>query len=190
MSISIKAMIVFGLVFIMVVTNSCGSLIPEKGLCPIEDLLITASDLPGDQWEEIGSRSYRDAPVRLGIECIGTGFSTKINGNAEENIYRFKDESEANNGFTVLYDMWSGLVLKGTTWSPLDLPSSVKISANDIRLTCSIEGDNKVRSCWYLARYDRTVVEFISTMIIVDDNGFFGVIQTIDSKIVKCAEDQ
>jgi hypothetical protein len=189
MNTSTRSIIICGLLFIMLVTNSCGSLELEKRLCPIDDLLITVSDLPGNQWEEVGSRSYRDAPVRLGIERIGTGFSTTIYGNAEENVYRFEDEIDANSGFLDLYDMWSGLTLKGTSWFPLDLPSNVKINANDIRLTCSIEGDNKVKTCWYLARYDKTVVEFIATMIIVDDNDFFGVIQTIDSKTLKCAKD-
>ncbi len=182
----IKELII--LFIIVLIAVSCRGLSSEKEACPIENLLISSSDLPGNQWEEVGSRSYRDAPTRLGIDRIGTGFSTPRYGVAEENVYRFKDENDANEGFLRLYDMWGRLVLDSAVWSPINLPSDVNINADDIHLECSIEGENKVKTCWYLARYNRTVVEFISTMIIVSDNDFFDVIQTLDLKMMNCEE--
>lgn len=162
----------------------------KRASCPMEDLLISVSDLTGDQWYESGSRSYRDAPMNLGVDRIGTGFSTDRNGNAEENVYVFKDESDAMDGFSIIYDSWGNLVLPDAVWSPLDFPFEEKIHADEFRLDCSTEGENQIRTCWFLARYKKTVVEFLATMIVMTDNKFMDLIQIIDSKVQKCEDEQ
>lgn len=170
--------------------TACGLLPSDNRQCPIEDLLINSSDLPGDQWEEVGSRSYRDAPSRLGNERIGAGFSTPRDGIAKENVYRFGGESDAISGYINLADLWHRLVPEGTIWSELDLPENITVTADEYRIECSVSTRQSLRTCWYIARYDTTVIEFRTAMIIVSDNDFFDVIQTLDLKMMNCEEVQ
>lgn len=156
--------------------------------CPIENLLIDTSDLPGSQWEEVGSRSYRDAPSKIGIERIGTGFSTPYSGVAGENVYRFRKEDDAKTGFVDLADVWGRLEPEGTEWSQLELPSQMSISANEYRLDCSVSEPQNVKTCWYLARYKATLIEFRTNMIVVKDNDLFNIIEKLDQKVEKCNE--
>lgn len=156
--------------------------------CPIEDLLINSSDLPGDQWEEVGSRSYRDAPLKLGDERIGTGFSTPFDGISEENVYRFNSESDTTDGFVDLGDQWHRLVPEGTVWSQQVLPSSLTLTANEYRIECSVLPDQSLRTCWYIARYGKTVIEFRTAMIIMHDDDLFKVINLLEQKAANCAE--
>jgi hypothetical protein len=183
---------IFVMIFTLAISSCVGlkiqvDLKPQTELCSIEDLLITVSDLPGDQWYESGSRSYRDAPSRLGIERIGTGFTTDTGG-ASENVYRFKNATAANEGYFELSSKWERLVSDGTYWYTLDLPSDITIEADNYRLECSVTGANKVRKCWFIAQYDTTVIEFKSYMIGIDDNDFFNIIKNIDSKAINCQE--
>jgi hypothetical protein len=176
---------IFVLWSLTILLMSCQLLPSESAHCPIEDLLIKASDLPGDEWEEVGSRSYRDAPSKLGNERIGTGFSTTYDGIAEENIYRFSNDRDAINGYVELADLWHRLETEGSRWSQLDLPSDISINANDYRAECSISTHQSVKTCWYIARYDKTVIEFRSTMIVKEKN-FFDIVEILDEKIVSC----
>lgn len=167
---------------------SCCPISENTRQCPIEDLLINRLDLPGDQWEEVGSRSYRDAPSKLGDERIGTGFSTPHDGISEENVYRFKGESDAINGYRELADLWRRLEPEGTVWSQFDLPSTLTITANEYRIECSVSSQQSLRTCWYIARYSTTVIEFRSAMIIVKDDDFFRVINLLEQMVVDCGD--
>jgi hypothetical protein len=168
--------------------TSCCILTKDTSQCPIEDLLIKASDLPGDQWEEVGSRSYRDAPSKLGIERIGTGFSTPYDGISEENVYRFSSESDTTDGFYKLADLWHCLEPEGTVWSQLVLPSNRTLAANEYRIECSVSPQLSLRTCWYIARYGKTVIEFRTAMIIINDNDFFNIINLLDQRVVNCGK--
>lgn len=159
----------------------------QKG-CPIENLLIDTSDLPGNQWEEVGSRSYRDAPSKLGVERIGTGFSTPYYGIAGENAYRFQNEEDAKNGLIDLANVWVRLEPEGTIWSQLELPSQMSISADEYRLDCSESGPQNVNTCWFLARYKTTLIEFRTTMIIVKENDLYNIIGKLNQKVENCIE--
>jgi hypothetical protein len=168
--------------------NSCNSLSAEKKLCPIDELLITTADLPGNQWSEVGSRSYRDAPSRLGIERIGTGFSTIHFGEASENIYHFRTNTEAREGLSELSTLWEGLVPIGTDWYTVYLPSDILVDTNNYLYKCSVSGENKVKVCWFIAQYDTTVIEFKSNMIIVSENDFNKIIESINTKANICEQ--
>jgi hypothetical protein len=151
-------------------------------------LLISSSDLPGNQWEEVGSRSYRDAPLKLGIDRVGTGFSTPFSGIASENVYQFQYETFAKNGYVDLADLWLRLESEGTEWDQLEFPSDVMISADEYSLDCSTSGLQKVRTCWFLSRYKTTVIEFRITMIIVSESDLYQIIETINNKVEICED--
>ena len=171
---------------LVVITIACKASFSGRETCPIDDLLINAANLPGDQWEEVGSRSYRDAPSKLGIDRIGTGFSTPYYGVAGELVYRFKSEKDANAGYLELIDLSHRLEPEGTKWSLLSIPSELAINADDYRLECSISSNGNVRTCWYMARYGKTVIEFRTAMIIVSENDLFNVLETINQKVKTC----
>lgn len=166
--------------------SSCRMIISDKETCPIEDLLLSTSDLPGSQWEEVGSRSYRDAPSKLGVERIGTGFSTPYSGIAGENVYRFCNEEDAKNGFVDLSDLWSRLEPEGTTWTKLELPHNFSINTTDYRLECSVRRNQSNRSCWYISRYEKTVIEFRADMLLIKDEDLFRIIKLLDQKATTC----
>jgi hypothetical protein len=161
---------------------------PQTESCPIEDLLINVSDLPGDQWYEIGTRSYKSAPLKLGVERVGAGFTTMSSGNAHENVYRFKNATKASEGLYEASNLWERSVLDNTYWYTLDIPSDVSINADNYRLECSVTGEDKIRICWFIGQYDRTIIEFRAYMIIVEENDLFNIITTLDSKAINCQE--
>lgn len=158
----------------------------EKKLCPIDQLLINASDLPGNQWYEVGSRSYRDAPSRVGIERIGTGFSTTFSGSVGENVHRFRNETDTKVGYADLADVWFRLEPEGTTWTPLDIPTDLLIDPLEYRLECSVRPSQTVRSCAYVARYENTVFQLKTDMIIIEDDDLFNIIRLMDQKVKAC----
>lgn len=176
-------------IFILIlVTNSCQTIRCEKLACPIENIFIDVSDLPGDQWEEIGSRSYRDAPMKLGNERSGTSFSTPLYGIVIEQIYRFKDIESSESGFNEIMNSWNYQEPEGTLWTRLKIPNA--INATEYRVECSIRSSQTVRSCWYVSRYKETIIRLKADMIIISDEDLFYIIQLIDDKVNKCTEAQ
>ena len=173
---------------VALVMTSCRFLSSDRPQCPIENLLINSSNLPGDQWEEVGSRSYRDAPSRLGIDRIGTSFSTPTNGGVIEDIYRFRSAKETQDGYSELAKGWFGLEPEGTTWTNLEIPDEVSLKAVEYRLECSVRPNQKVRSCWYISRYENTVIEIKADMLIIKNVDLFNVVELIDQKVMKCLE--
>jgi hypothetical protein len=183
-----KRLFIFCIVALIITSCRRVSLLNKS--CPIEDLLIGTSDLPGDQWEEVGSRSYRDAPSKLGIDRIGTGFSTPFSGVVGEDIYRFRNEKDAEDGYNELANDWFHLEPKGTSWNQLNLPDDISINTVEYRLECSVRPNQKGKTCWYIARYENTIIEFKADMLIIKNEDLFHIIELIDQKVMKCSETQ
>jgi hypothetical protein len=165
---------------------SCNLSFPIGVSCPIEDLLIVSSNLPGNQWEEIGSRSYRDVPSKLGINRIGTSFSTPTYGIAIEDVFKFSNETEAKAGYIELAERWFGLEPEGTSWKKLNFPFDEMVNASEYRLECSVRPAHSNRTCWYIARYQNLVIEFKVDMLIVNDQDLFMILDVIDQNVQAC----
>ena len=185
-----KISLMLWLFFFGFITFACQAPLLRKSTCPIENFLIDPINLPGDQWEEVGSRSYRDAPSRLGIDRIGTSFSTPTHGVVIEDIYRFWNVKDTQDGYNELKKDWFGSEPEGTTWTKLEIPNDVLISANEYRLECSARPNQNGRSCWYISRYENTVVELKADMLIIKNTDLVNIIVLIDQQIMKCSETQ
>jgi len=173
----------------VVITFACQMPYLQEVTCPLDNLLIESADLPGDQWEEIGSRSYRDAPVRLGTDRIGTSFSTPTNGIVVEGVYSFCSVEETQDGYDELAgEYWFELEPEGTTWTNLDIPDDVSLNAIEYRLECSVRPNQTKRSCWYISRYENVVIGLKADMLIITNVDLFNIIELIDQKVGACNE--
>lgn len=155
-------------------------------VCPIESLLVDSSSLPGPQWQELGGRSYRDVPLRLGIDRVGTSFSGPKGGIVSEKVHRFCNEEEAIDGYNELADYWFSLEPSGTSWTKPTISNNISISPNNYRLECSTS--QNVRTCLYVARYGNNAIALKAHMIIIKDQDLFNIIELIDRKAKACTE--
>jgi hypothetical protein len=178
---------VIGVFSLVVFLYGCQSLFLHETRCPIKNLLIDEVDLPGGQWEEVGSRSYRDAPSKLGIDRIGTSFSTPTYGIVVEDIYRFKNSDNIKEEYLKLNTDWFVLESNGIDWKKLKIPDKVPINALEYHLECAIR-PNQSRFCLYIARYEREVIELKTDMIIIKDEDLFTIIELINEKVNNCSK--
>ena len=183
-----KIKLLLCLISLAVFTFACQVPFIRKATCPIGNLLIDSANLPGDQWEEVGSRSYRDAPSKVGIDRIGTSFSTPTNGVVIEDIYRFRSVQDTQDGYNELAKDWFGLEPEGTTWTKLEISHDVSLNAKEYHLECSVRPNQKVRSCWYISRYENTVIQLKADMLIITDVDLFKIVGLVDQKVMKCSE--
>ncbi len=164
--------------------------IPSNGKppCSLDKLLLNIQDLPGDEWEEIGSRSYRDAATKIGSERIGTSFSTPTHGIANEEVYLFKNIENARNGYNKLSDNWFHLEPYDTTWTKLEIPDDYAIHTADYRLECSVRANQINRTCFYAFRFEKLVILFQTDMLIITNEDLFKIIDLLDQKARVCSD--
>jgi hypothetical protein len=159
---------------------------PPEPPCPIESLLFEVQFFPGKEWEEIGSRSSRGAPSSLGIERIGTTFSTPTQGGAIHHIYRFWDSKEAGHGFEELTNTWFSLVEGYTEWATPSELADLSPNVDQFLLECHIRINNQVERCQYTAQYESYVVEFSADMLALDYDDFIELVTEIDKRVASC----
>jgi hypothetical protein len=159
---------------------------PPEPPCPIEGLLLEEHLFRGEEWEETGLRSSRGAPSSLGIERIGTTFSTPTQGGAIHHIYRFWDSREAGQGYEELTNTWFSPVEGYTEWAtPSDL-ANLSMNADQFLLACHIRIKNNVERCQYTAQYESYVVEFRADMLALDYDDFIELVNEIDQRTTSC----
>jgi hypothetical protein len=156
--------------------------------CPIESLLLDVSLFPGEGWEETGSRTERGAPSRLGIERIGTSFSTPTKGGANQDVYRFWDAREARKGYRELVNSWFSPQAGYSEWAtPPDL-ANLLTHANQDQLACSVYVSGQVEWCQYIAQYQPYVIKLSADMLAISHEDFIELVKEIDRRATSCLE--
>jgi hypothetical protein len=154
--------------------------------CPIESLLLDVSLFSGEGWEETGSRTERGAPSRLGIERIGTSFSTPTKGGANQDIYRFWDSQGARKGYKELVNSWFSPQAGYSEWAtPPDLVN-LSTGANQAQLACSVYLSGQVEWCQYIAQYQSYVIKLSTDMLALSHEDFIELVREIDQRATSC----
>lgn len=159
---------------------------PPIAPCSIESLLLNASIFPGNEWEEIGPPNSRSAPSEIGVERIGTSFSTPTNGVANHHVYRLFDDQKAKDEFEHSVTVW---FLQGTGESEWLTPAGMDLSqirADRYQIRCSTFLRNGAEKCRYIAQYGPYLVEFSTDMLIVSYDDLGSLVKSIDKKMTSC----
>jgi len=154
------------------------------GPCPIDNLLLSQSDLPTTIFTETGSRSATGAPARVGIEKIGTSFSSATQGGLNQAIYRFLDLDDAQREILEIIQ-YEFNTQTSAEWS--DLTLGISLHANLYKAACKVVR-SKFLFCRYVAQYDIYLMDFDADLIALNLKDFIGMIQLIDQKAVRCLE--
>lgn len=155
--------------------------------CPIQDLLLDVSDFLDDDWEETGSRSERDAPVRIGVERIGTSFST-VNGGVLQDVYRIGYEHEARKAYKDLARSWFTPSEHETDYAIPTEMSNLAVNADQYQVGCNDLKSGDFELCQYVAQYSSYVIRLFAHMRALTKEEFIGLVNGIDQRATNCLE--
>lgn len=151
-----------------------------SGPCSMESLLLNRDDLPVAVFTETGTRSANGAPARIGIERIGTSFSSTNQGGLNQSVYRFLDSEDAKKEILGIIEYeFSGW----ETWE--EIPLGVDIRADLYKIGCTKTAKEHLL-CRYVAQYDVYLIDFDASLVILDFSSFVSVVQRIDEKASLC----
>lgn len=153
-----------------------------KPPCPIDTLLISKNSLPEEVFYETGSRSAYDPPAEIGIEKIGTSFSSESSGGLIHNIYRFSIEQEAQNEIEqiIMYEFQNE---NNADWfSP---PIVLHINADDYKLECQQLSARGVR-CRLVTRYKVYVSNLYIDLIDLNYEDLMLILGELDNRMAFC----
>ena len=153
--------------------------------CLINELLLDVSAFPGGSWQEMGSPSERDAPVRMGIERIGTNFSGPIGGVFQE-IYRFEDEQMARRAYKDSAASWFTPSEHETDWATPPELDNLAVNADQVQAGCNDEKSGGVEQCQYVARYGPYILRLFGGMRGLSDEDFIKLVAEIDLRATNC----
>ena len=170
-----------------IILSGCFPL-PE-GACSIDTLLISETALPKGIFEETGSRSADSAPARVGIEKIGTSFSSFDQGGLVHDVYRFRGIDEANSEFEDVAHYYFVPRKSETDWLiPADLVP-LPIQADKYKVACTTIKEKNVEICQYVAQYGKYVTYLNVNMIALDHTDLLFIVQDIDHRFLNCFAD-
>jgi len=159
---------------------------PPTAPCEIETLLVDESVLPM-AWEQQGPPRAKSAPVRFGVERIGTVFSTPTFGGGLQHIYRARDKREATKGY---HDFVGDFFSTRDTETEWEIPPEITFRsqvADQDHLGCSTHIRSSVRRCQFIAQYEVYIVRFDADMSeVMTYAGFERILQDIDSRMTQC----
>ena len=157
-----------------------------QGPCPIDTLLIDETALPIGELKETGGRSADDAPARVGIEKIGTSFSSFDQGGLVYAVYRFWNADGAKEEFEHVALSYFMSREDETDWTtPIDL-MSLPIQAGIYKIACTTIKGKEVEVCQFVAQYDVYAPYLSADMIALDHNDLLFIIKDIDRRFVSC----
>ena len=180
------------LLLLLILSSGCGitfSPLP-KGPCPIDTLLIDNISLPGAIFHETGSRSANSAPAKVGIEKIGTSFSSYDKGGVVQYVYRFSNARDAQKEYDEVSKYYFSKQKNSTTWeSPGDL-NNLKLHADSFKIACStlMDVDPNVEVCQFTAQYGTYETYLSVDMIALDHNDLLRLVGEIDRKMSLCLD--
>jgi hypothetical protein len=160
---------------------------PPEAPCQIEGLLLKVADLPGNGWEESGSRSYKGAPITVGVERIGTSFvGYGLFDGILHTIYRLTDEESANRAYVDFEERDFSVLDYLEEWKLPSELSHVQFSANSHRLGCNIYRDSGAEECNLLAQYGPYLVQFNIRQHGLQYSKIVPVFEEINKRMAKC----
>jgi len=173
------------LAMLFILSGCCNSL-PETH-CPIEGLLLGIDDLPGNNWVESGSRSSQGAPMRIGVERIGTSFvGDGLFDGVLHDIYKLENEKSAYHAYEdVVEEEFSTSKYLSEWSSPVEL-SSLLLSSDVQRIGCNIFIDTGAEECRLLAQYGPYLVRFSIRSHVLKHNDVASLIEDVDRRMVEC----
>jgi hypothetical protein len=154
-------------------------------LSKIFDLLLEASNFPGKEWEETGSRSEKAAPDRMGIERIGTSFSGPIGGVFQE-VYRFESERQASRAYADSAESWFTPAEYETEWVTPEELDNLAVNADRYRAGCNYRKLGDFEHCQYVAQYRSYVIMFFAGMRALSYENFIELVKEVDHRATSC----
>ena len=157
--------------------------------CPIQELLLDVSVLPGNNWQETGSRSEGSAPVRMGIEKIGTSFSGPTDS-VLQGVYRFEGESQARSAYRELVESWFTTSEHDTKWATPDTLANLVVNADRYRVGCNELQSGGLEHCQYVAQYGPYVIRLLLGTSALSYDDFIGLVNEVDQQATNCINPQ
>ena len=156
--------------------------------CPIQELLLDVSVLPGEDWKETGSRSERAATVRMGIERIGTGFS-RSNGGVFQEAYRFETENRARSAYKNTVESLFTSSEYRTEWiTPQEL-ENLAVNADQYRTGCNDRKLGGLEECQYVSQYGPYLIMFFADMRGLSYENLIEFVKGIDQRTTNCIKE-
>ncbi|HNT26459.1 MAG TPA: hypothetical protein PKM21_18980 [Anaerolineales bacterium] len=163
--------------------------VPHPAPCPIQELLLDVSVLPGDNWQEMGEPSEKSAPVRMGIEKIGTSFLNPTNS-VLQGVYRFEGESQARSAYRESVESWFTTSQNDTKWAAPDALANLVVNADRYRVGCNELQSGGLEHCQYVAQYGPYVIKLLLGTSALSYVDFIGLVNEVDQRATSCINPQ
>lgn len=149
--------------------------------CAIDSLLIPSNLVPSNVFYETGTRTDYDAPAKVGIERIGTSYSSASSGGLIHQIYRFSTAMDASDEFNTLitYDF-----LDNDEQNWFLPPIATNITASKYKLACERISDSIY--CRLVAQYDIYISDLQINLIDLNYDDLENIILELDMRMVSC----
>lgn len=160
---------------------------PPEAPCRIDELLLTESDLPGNDLFVSETPGIGGAPLRLGVERIGVTFSApEIFDGAHHQIYRMVDEEAALKAYQDVEerDFLTEDYLE--EWTLVPELARIKTSASEQRMGCNFLKFTQAEDCRLVAQYGPYLVRFNIRLHGLDVSDVVTLIEEIDSRMTEC----
>jgi len=161
---------------------------PSEAPCPIEGLVLTSEDLPGNSDDWFGEApSIKGAPSTIGVERIGVVYATLgLFDGVLHHIYRLMDEKSAKKAYLDMEEEDFQLIDYLNEWElPAEL-SQLPLSADRHKIGCNIYSESGSKECRFLAQYGPYVVQFSIRLHGLEVNDVVRLIEEIDSRMTEC----
>jgi hypothetical protein len=153
--------------------------------CPIQELLLDVSNFPNEDWQETGSRSERSAPVRMGIEKIGTSFSDPNDGTLQQ-AYRFESEQQARSAYREEVESWFTPAEHEMEWATPQEMENLAVNADQYRVGCNDLKSGGREQCQYVAQYGPYILLLFGGMRSLSYDDFIGLVNEVDQRATNC----
>jgi len=161
---------------------------PPAAPCPIEGLLLTTTDLPpAYEWLETGSRSSRGAPLRMGVERIGTVFGGyELYDGVIHQIYRLESKRSASQNYTDIERKVFSALNYSKEWELPDELSQIQLAADRQTIGCNLYTESGSEECRFLAQYGPYLVRFSIRLHGLKFGDVIPIIEEIDRRMAQC----
>lgn len=133
-----------------------------------------------------GFTSERDAPVRIGIERIGTSFPGPFDFTLQQ-VYRFEVDRQTKNAYREEAESWFTTPTEHETdWTTPPELDNLAVNADQVRAGCHDEKSGGVEQCQYVARYGPYILRLLGGMRSLSDEDFTNLVAEIDSRATNC----
>jgi len=161
---------------------------PPEAPCPIEGLLLSSEDLPGNSSDWFGETpSISGAPLTIGVERIGAVYAAPgLFDGVHHQIYRMVDEEAALKAYQDVEerDFLTEDYLE--EWVLVLELARIKTAANDQRMGCNLLKYTKAEDCRLVALYRSYLVRFNIRLYGLQINDVVPLIEEIDSRMTEC----